>query len=61
MMVENMNIEKIGANAKKAASSLAKASSEQKNYALAVMAKNILADKKDILDANKLDIENSKT
>ena len=61
MMVENMNIEKIGANAKKAASSLAKASSEQKNYALTAMAKNILADKKDILDANKLDIENSKT
>ena len=55
------NIEKIGANAKKAASSLAKASSEQKNYALKAMSNNILADKKDILDANKLDIENSKS
>ena len=55
------NIEKIGVNAKKAASSLAKASSEQKNYALKAMSNNILADKKDILDANKLDIENSKS
>ena len=39
---------------------LRKTSAEQKNQALQAMAKHILADKKIILEANKLDIENSK-
>ena len=55
------NIDQIGINAKKAARILAKTSSEQKNYALQAMSKYVLADKKIILDANKLDIENSKS
>ena len=55
------NIEQIGINAKKAARVLAKTSSEQKNHALQAMSKYVLADKKIILDANKLDIENSKS
>ena len=45
------NIDQIGINAKKAARILAKTSSEQKNH----------DDKKIILEANKLDIENSKS
>ena len=56
-----MNIDQIGINAKKAAKILAKTSSEQKNHALQAMSKHILADKKIILDANKLDIENAKS
>ena len=55
------NIDQIGINAKKAARILAKTSSEQKNHALQAMSKYVLADKKIILDANKLDIENSKS
>lgn len=55
------NIEQIGINAKKAARVLAKTSSEQKNHALQAMSKYVLADKKIILEANKLDIENSKS
>ena len=55
------NIDQIGINAKEAAKILAKTSAEQKNQALQAMAKHILADKKIILEANKLDIENSKT
>jgi glutamate-5-semialdehyde dehydrogenase len=55
------NIDQIGINAKKAARILAKTSSEQKNHALQAMSKYILADKKIILEANKLDIENSKS
>ena len=55
------NIDQIGINAKKAARILAKTSSEQKNHALQAMAKYVLADKKIILEANKLDIENSKS
>jgi glutamate-5-semialdehyde dehydrogenase len=55
------NIDQIGINAKKAARILAKTSSEQKNHALQAMAKYVLADKKIILEANKLDVENSKT
>ena len=55
------NIDQIGINAKEAAKILAKTSAEQKNQALRAMAKHILADKKIILEANKLDIENSKT
>ena len=55
------NIDKIGINAKKAARILAKTSSEQKNHALQAMSKYVLADKKIILEANKLDIENSKS
>ena len=39
---------------------LRKTSAEQKNQALQAMSKHILADKKIILEANKLDIENSK-
>ena len=54
-------INQIGINAKKAARILAKTSSEQKNHALQAMSKHMLADKKIILDANKLDIENSKS
>ena len=54
------NIDQIGINAKEAAKILAKTSAEQKNQALQAMAKHILADKKIILEANKLDIENSK-
>jgi len=54
------NIDQIGINAKEAAKILAKTSAEQKNQALRAMAKHILADKKIILEANKLDIENSK-
>ncbi len=54
-------INQIGINAKKAAKILAKTSSEQKNHALQAMSKYVLADKKIILDANKLDIENSKS
>ena len=55
------NINQIGINAKKAARILAKTSSEQKNHALQAMSKYVLADKKIILEANKLDIENSKS
>ena len=55
------NIDQIGINAKKAARILAKTSSEQKNHALQEMSKYVLADKKTILEANKLDIENSKS
>ena len=54
------SIDQIGINAKEAARILAKTSAEQKNQALQAMAKHILADKKIILEANKLDIENSK-
>ena len=57
----NMNIEQIGINAKEAAKILAKTSSEQKNHALEAMSEHILADKKIILDANKIDIENAKS
>ena len=59
MMTDNIN--QIGINAKKAARILAKTSSEQKNHALQAMSKYVLADKKNILEANKLDIENSKS
>ena len=55
------NIDQIGINAKKAARILAKTSSEQKNHALEAMSKYVLADKKIILEANKLDIENTKS
>ena len=55
------SIDQIGINAKKAARVLAKTSAEQKNHALQAMAKHILADKKIILESNKLDIENSKS
>ena len=55
------NIDQIGINAKKAARVLAKTSSEQKNHALQAMSKYVLADKKIISEANKLDIENSKS
>ena len=55
------NINQIGINAKKAARILAKTSAEQKNHALQAMSKYVLADKKIILEANKLDIENSKS
>ena len=54
-------INQIGINAKKAARILAKTSSEQKNHALQAMSKYVLADKKIILEANKLDIEISKS
>ena len=56
-----MSIEQIGINAKEAAKILAKTSSEQKNHALEAMSKHILADKKTILDANKIDIENAES
>jgi glutamate-5-semialdehyde dehydrogenase len=55
------NINQIGINAKKAARILAKTPSEQKNHALQAMSKYVLDDKKIILEANKLDIENSKS
>ena len=55
------NIDQIGINATKAARILAKTSSEQKNHALQAMSKYVLADKKIILESNKLDIENSKS
>lgn len=55
------NIDQIGINAKKAARILAKTSAEQKNHALKAMSKYVLEDKKIILEANKLDIENSKS
>ena len=55
------NIDQIGINAKKAARILAKTSAEQKNHALKAMSKYVLDDKKIILEANKLDIENSKS
>ena len=55
------SIDQIGINSRKAAKILAKTSSEQKNHALQAMSKHILADKKIILEANKLDIENSKS
>jgi len=55
------NIDQIGINAKKAARILAKTSAEQKNHALHEMSKHVLDDKKIILEANKLDIENSKS
>ena len=54
-------IDQIGINAKEAARVLAKTSAEQKNHALQAMAKYVLADKKIILESNKLDIENSKS
>ena len=56
-----MNIEQIGIKAKEAAKILAKTSSEQKNHALEAMSEHILADKKIILDANKIDIESAKS
>ena len=56
-----MDIKKIGINAKEAAKILAKTSSEQKNHALEAMSNHILADKKTILDANKIDIENAES
>ena len=56
-----MSIEQIGINAKEAAKILAKTSSEQKNHALEAMSNHILADKKTILDANKIDIENAES
>ena len=55
------NIDQVGINAKKAARILAKTSAEQKNHALKAMSKHVLDDKKIILEANKLDIENSKS
>ena len=55
------NIDQIGINAKIAARILAKTSAEQKNHALKAMSKYVLNDKKIILEANKLDIENSKS
>ena len=55
------NIDQIGINAKKAARILAKTSAEQKNHALHAISKHVLNDKKIILEANKLDIENSKS
>ena len=55
------NIDQVGINAKKAARILAKTSAEQKNHALKAMSKYVLDDKKIILEANKLDIENSKS
>ena len=55
------NIDQIGINAKKAARILAKTSAEQKNHALKAMSKYVLEDRKIILEANKLDIENSKS
>ena len=54
-------INQIGINAKKAARVLAKTSAEQKNHALQAMSEYVLADKKIILEANKLDVENSKS
>ena len=59
MMIDN--IDQIGINAKEASKILAKTSTEQKNNALRAMSKNVLADKKIILEANKLDVENSKS
>lgn len=56
-----MDIEQIGINAKEAAKILAKTSSEQKNHALEAMSEHILADKKIVLDANEIDIENAKS
>ena len=56
-----MNIEQIGIKAKEAAKILAKTSSEQKNHALEAMSEHIFADKKIILDANKIDIESAKS
>lgn len=55
------NIDQIGIHAKQAARILAKTSAEQKNHALQAMSKYVLDDKKIILEANKLDIENSKS
>ena len=55
------NIDQIGIKAKKAANILAKTSAQQKNHALKAMSKYVLEDKKIILEANKLDIENSKS
>ena len=55
------NINQIGINAKKAAKILAKTSAEQKNLALQAMSQYVLADKKIILEANRLDVENSKS
>ena len=60
-MTKNINIEQIGINAKESARVLAKTSSEQKNCALLAMSQHILADKKTILDVNKIDIENAKS
>jgi glutamate-5-semialdehyde dehydrogenase len=54
------NIDQVGINAKEASRILAKTSSEQKNHALKAMSKHILSDKKIILKANNLDVENSK-
>ena len=60
-MTKNINIEQIGINAKEAAKILAKTSSKRKNDALKAMSEHILADKKIILDANTIDIENAKS
>ena len=60
-MTKKISIEQIGINAKESACVLAKTSSEQKNSALLAMSEHILADKKIILEANKIDIENAKS
>ena len=59
-MTEDINIEQIGVYAKEASILLAKTPSKQKNHALHAMSKHILNDKKIILEANKVDIENIK-
>ena len=59
-MTEDINIEQIGVYAKEASRLLAKTPSNQKNHALHAMSKHILNDKKIILEANKVDIENIK-
>ena len=59
-MTEDINIEQIGVYAKEASKLLAKTPSKQKNHALHAMSKHILNDKKIILEANKVDIENIK-
>ena len=54
------NIDQIGINAKKAARTLPK-HLQNKKIMFYKQCQNMLADKKIILDANKLDIENSKS
>lgn len=53
-------VETMGVNAKKAAKALCVASSAQKNDILRLISSQLIEDKKDILEANSLDVSNAR-
>ncbi|MDD6728512.1 MAG: glutamate-5-semialdehyde dehydrogenase [Eubacteriales bacterium] len=53
-------LEQLGINAKKAASSLASATTEEKNNALVKISKALVDNAEKIIDANKIDLENGR-